>query len=1233
MNVQKSNIEYLLSRLFDADIVTRGKDLQKNAAVLFVNIDPKQGIVTAKVQGGEIYNVKLNYNVGSNSITGLKCNCPYNGYCKHIVATMVEMTKGDTKPPQTIQSYKLPAQKSDEFREIEFENFTDFAKKVQMLAPRGYQSKYEMQMLDYDVELRSDNSILVRGTTIPYFKKQEVEKLRIEVIKTENNLAVKCNNCDKKSEQLCEHSYFGLTHLASLPHLEQYINGTVDYNVVIQECSITENLTLEKAAEIFSFNLIKKSIVAKVKVKGYLHSGLIENFSKNFVEQIKDQFLSIDHLDTNTDSDEAPLINALLWNYSEDGFLFPEIISGKATVNNDRIKSGIKKEKSAKYIRQELKDAFLELAERKYTAIESEDYLPALVRQIGVIHKNMPAILNTPQYFIFDEGYDCNDHFYELKKSELRQLYFQKNQLEIKFKIELDHNICILKTHIEVDQKKYVIEELGIIHPLFVILNKQNITAFTKNHFDAITLKALESSSKIQFSLSKVNELFPMLQFLSKNYGLVIPPEIQMTVEEVSHGVKELYLQSAGQDIIFTPVLNYQDGLQYNAMTTLPLDDADEYKQINAEECKSYLFWLSQRHPLFAQMSNYSSILKLTKEEFLADYWFSSFFEECKEAEVSVLGYDQLELSKYNKNKPSITTHIESGIDWFDTKVNIKYGDLEVPMKSWVNMIKNKERFIKLTDGTLGIVPQEWIDKLTRIVEISDSSQSELRISKYHFNILDELVDDVNTYEWYQEISEKKAKLANYESNQDYILPAILTADLRAYQEKGYQWLRFLNEFGFGGCLADDMGLGKTVQVISLLAYLKEEQSCFALVVVPNSLLFNWANELTKFCPSMRFIIHHGTARNFDTISKDDCDIVITTYGTAVSDVMKLKETTFDYIILDESQAIKNPASKRNKALRLLQGKNKLVMTGTPIENNTLDLFGQFNFLNPGMLGTQSEFINNFSRAIDVSGDKEQAIKLKQIIHPFILRRTKEQVAPDLPPKTEMLLYCEMEKDQRKHYDSLLNSIKKDVTVHIEEQGVGKSKMKILEALLRLRQVCNATQLVDNASTSSSTKITTLIEHIQSNNQHKCLVFSQFVGMLSLIRKELDKQGIKYAYLDGQTRDREASVKMFQEDEDCKIFLISLKAGNTGLNLTEADYVYIVDPWWNPAVEAQAIDRTHRIGQDKHIFAYRMICKNTIEEKIIKLQEKKKTLSQDLVQTDDNVFKTLDKEELLSIFD
>jgi non-specific serine/threonine protein kinase len=487
-------------------------------------------------------------------------------------------------------------------------------------------------------------------------------------------------------------------------------------------------------------------------------------------------------------------------------------------------------------------------------------------------------------------------------------------------------------------------------------------------------------------------------------------------------------------------------------------------------------------------------------------------------------------------------------------------------------------------------------------------------------------------------LEEKFEKLKENFSIQPIAAPAPLQKILRPYQESGFQWLNYLHEVEWGGILADDMGLGKTIQALTFIYQLKQQPGhSKALVICPATLMYNWQNEIKKFTPELTYYIHHGGARDEDLLAVNKYDIIITTYGTLRSDIKQFVDINFDYVILDESKAIKNPASKITKAAGLLKAKNKLCLSGTPLQNNTFDIFAQMNFLNPGMLGSIEFFKQEFAFPIDKFNEKEQKEHLRKLLYPYILRRTKEQVAEDLPEKQEIVLFCEMGSEQRKIYDAYRNDYREKILGTVDAEGVQKSQLTILQGLMKLRQICDSPAIIkdDEIFPNVSVKLEELGREISENiSNHKALVFSQFIGMLSLIKEKLNELGIDYEYFDGSTsaEGRQKAIERFQNGESCRVFLISLKAGGVGLNLTAADYVYIVDPWWNPAVEQQAIDRTHRIGQTKNIFAYRMICSDTVEDKILTLQERKRALARDLITDDETFVKSLSREDLEYLF-
>ena len=609
-----------------------------------------------------------------------------------------------------------------------------------------------------------------------------------------------------------------------------------------------------------------------------------------------------------------------------------------------------------------------------------------------------------------------------------------------------------------------------------------------------------------------------------------------------------------------------------------------------------------------------------------------------KESEVPVVGFEELKNYRFNTAKPQTRIQISNGVDWFDAKVDIVFGEQKVTIEDIKKALNNKQQFVQLNDGTLGILPETWLKKYSLLFRVGEGKNNQLRLSKYHLSVIDELYNNIDETEVMIKLEEKYERLRSFNRINEVDPPKDLASILRPYQVAGYHWLNYLNEVGWGGILADDMGLGKTVQALSCLQLFREKtKSMSALVVCPTTLMFNWENEIKKFTPKLTYKIHHGGERQRDKKLFEEYDVIITTYGTLRSDIKFMSDTALDYVVLDESQAIKNPQSKVTKAACLLNAKNRICMSGTPLQNNTFDIYAQMNFLNPGMLGSVEYFRNEFATPIDKFGEREHKDHLKKLLYPFILRRTKEQVAKDLPAKTETILFCEMEEEQRNIYDAYRNDYRDKILGVIKEQGIDKSQLTILQGLMKLRQICDSPAIMNEKETmpNVSVKLDELTREITENiGNHKALVFSQFLGMLGLIRQKLTELGVKFEYFDGSTSapDREKAIQSFQNDDEVRVFLISLKAGGVGLNLTAADYVYIVDPWWNPAVEQQAIDRTHRIGQTKNIFAYRMICKDTIEDKILQLQDKKRSLARDLVADDTGFVKTLTREDVEYLF-
>ncbi len=726
---------------------------------------------------------------------------------------------------------------------------------------------------------------------------------------------------------------------------------------------------------------------------------------------------------------------------------------------------------------------------------------------------------------------------------------------------------------------------------------------------------------------------------LSREYNVDFAYNLILETKEGEPEAR-IILQEKGDYLVFMPVFNYK-GYTIKERDAEQIAIAHKDKVViikrNPKAEAEFLHLIENLHSNFVRPDG-KQMLALKGADVLKNNWYFLFVDTMREKNIEVEGFEVLKNFRFNTAKPSTKIYINSETDWFDAKVQISFGDQQITVADVKKALANKQQFVPLADGTLGVLPEEWLKKYSLLFRMGDGKQDKLKISKYHFNVIDELYDERDESEIIFQLEEKYETLKSNYKIKETPVPEELNAVLRPYQLSGFHWLNYLSEIGWGGILADDMGLGKTVQALSfLLEFNKRNNSLQALVVCPTTLIYNWENEIKKFTPDLTFHIHHGGDRQKDKKLFESKNVIITTYGTLRSDIKFFVEINWDCVILDESQAIKNPTSKVTKAATLLNAKHKLCMSGTPLQNNTFDIFAQMNFLNPGMLGSMEHFKNEFSMPIDKFGDKERKDHLRKILYPFILRRTKEQVAKDLPAKTEMILWCEMEAEQRAIYDAFRNDYRENILGTIESKGIQKSQLTILQGLMKLRQICDSPAIMnsDEVYPNVSVKIDELARELEENcGDHKVLIFSQFLGMLHLIRKKLEEQEIPYEYFDGSTSatDRKTAIENFQNKDHVRVFLISLKAGGVGLNLTAADYVYIVDPWWNPAVEQQAIDRTHRIGQTKNIFAYRMICKDTVEDKIIQLQERKRQLAKDIVADDDAFVKTLSREDVEYLF-
>jgi superfamily II DNA or RNA helicase len=574
---------------------------------------------------------------------------------------------------------------------------------------------------------------------------------------------------------------------------------------------------------------------------------------------------------------------------------------------------------------------------------------------------------------------------------------------------------------------------------------------------------------------------------------------------------------------------------------------------------------------------------------------------------------------------------VSSGIDWFDLHGSVDFGDgRSAPFPQLLAAVARGEDVVVLDDGSVGLLPEEWLRKYATIAGFGTAEGDAIRFERSQAALLDALLAAQPAITYDDSFARLRAELRTFGGIHGVDPPPSFHGTLREYQRDALGWFAFLERFRFGGCLADDMGLGKTVMVLALLDARRHArprgEHTPSIVVVPRSLIFNWRDEAARFAPRLKVVDYTGTLRDPAEIRR--ADVVLTTYGTLRRDVASLHAIEFDYAILDEAQAIKNAATASAKAARLLRARHRLALSGTPIENHLGELWSLFEFLNPGLLGSAKAFQRASSAR---SRDDDTVEWLSRALRPFILRRTKEQVAPELPGRTEQTLQCELEPAQRRHYDELRKHYRETLLARVARDGVNRSKMQILEALLRLRQAACHSALIDPARAHEpSAKFEVLIPRVLEviAEGHKALIFSQFTSFLALLRPRLEALGVTYEYLDGRTRDRAARVERFQSDPACPVFLISLKAGGLGLNLTAAEYVFLLDPWWNPAVEAQAIDRAHRIGQSRHVFAYRLLARDTVEEKVAALQQTKRDLADAILSADSGLVRGLRAEDL-----
>lgn len=602
---------------------------------------------------------------------------------------------------------------------------------------------------------------------------------------------------------------------------------------------------------------------------------------------------------------------------------------------------------------------------------------------------------------------------------------------------------------------------------------------------------------------------------------------------------------------------------------------------------------------------------------------------------------------KIQLSYPKLKINIGNKIDWFDVEATVNIGETDILFSSLKQNILDNNPYFELPNGNVFIIPQEWMAKYSELFKFAENNAGRLKLTKSQFTILENAGINVDIV---PKTNDKK----------QFHIPKSLNVDLRPYQIEGVDWLLDLQHKGLGACLADDMGLGKTLQTLTVLLYTKENKlektennqqkiiqlSLFSvnndiesnrfisLIVLPASLIFNWISEIQKFTPTLTFYNYTGAKRMKNIPFLSGFNIILTTYQTALRDVDFLKEIDFDYIILDESQQIKNRKSKIFNAITKLKSKYKISLSGTPIENSLSDLWSQMQFINKELLGSYSFFEKEFLKPVEKYNDEEKLMQLKKIVKPFLLRRTKGEVEKNLPELMIKIHYSEMLQEQKKLYDKE-KSAARNYLLKIFDKKQGKYKLEILKVLNKLRQLANHPLLIDENSPFESGKFNDIMAYWEDIHGagHKVLIFSSYVKYLNILKEEFKRRNVSYSFLSGEMsqQKRKKEIENFNSNDDISTFLMSIKAGGTGLNLTAADYVFILDPWWNPTTEQQAIARAHRIGQDKKVIAVKFISHDTLEEKILQLQQRKSRLAEDILNNNEKI--NLDKKDIIYLLE
>lgn len=1227
------------------EAIIRGKKIFLTDGVRLIHNDELIQQLTFRVRNDiykNYFNVTISQHTDEDQMK-VSCKCPYNTgeVCRHEAAALYFLNELiitnslDSKDNSFDQKNTVVKMRNIELKLLRLytsdENFTEAGDIAKLNKLKIFTASNELVEAD----------LPYKGTTY-----------EIKLKRNDNSTINTSCTCEEKHYPLCKHktalllqllNNYGATYFDTIRNWDKQKNlllGLYGYSV---EDDLTDK---------FEFYYKDSKPFLKVLDKTIKKVNQTEKVLPDHLKKPEDKVI--------TPADYSKSIGVVI-NLNQDAFPYfkIDILSGKKNIEENNFAGKVEKLDTSKYIDlkaytpqdKEVANAAKKLQEseiNKYITKNSpfgdlweslksdEDWTTENKKLfyeyvLPRLHKLFTAIGDQAPFYSLEKGK-------ALKIANLSKINISLADIDMKYVLKGKVPKTKLEVHYGIGRNHFKQKEN--LYPGFAFFLTEDLIFLPKKANDANCSDRLTSDfPKKKEDWDEYMEKVVLPYSRTKNMEL---DKSLVSTAPIQSPTQGLLLNERGNMFILKPIFLYgQSELDFSEEKQFPSIQGGQIVMIQRDKIAEQAF-MEQIQALHQRMkpNAAANAFMLESKYALSENWMYTFFQKMKSSKIQLFGYDNLKQFKFKKIKPKTQLSITSNIDWFDTEIELDFDGEKASLKEIQKSIQSKQNYVKLEDGSLGLLPEEWLKKYSLLFKMAEIKENKLKVNKVNFHIIDELYDNITEEDVKHELDEKKRMLLRTDLPTEGVItiPEEVRADLRPYQKAGFRWLNYLQDIHWGGLLADDMGLGKTIQSLTVLQNYKDQNEVLkAIIVCPTTLLYNWKEEIEKFTPNLTYYIHHGSSRTAKFEVIDAHDIIITTYGTLRSDIAFLNKNEFDYIVLDESQAIKNPTSKTAKAALILNGKNKVALSGTPMQNNTFDIYSQMNFLNPGMLGTKEFFKEQFAVPIDKYQEAEAKEHLKKLIYPFLLRRTKEQVAKDLPSKTEITLTCEMGKEQRKIYDQYKNLYRSKILGELDTKGLNKSQFSILQGLMRLRQICDSPSIIKGAESPEphSIKLDEVTSQLQSVvGEHKVLIFSQFLGMLSLIKGKLEKENIKHVYFDGSstTTQRQAAIKNFQEDDETRVFVISLKAGGMGLNLTAADYVYIMDPWWNPAVEQQAIDRTHRIGQKKNIFAYRYICKDTVEEKIMKLKEKKNSLVKDIISDDTKFVKNLSREDIEYLF-